>query len=121
MKLLIVDDSAIVRRAIERHLRANGVTEVLQAPNGRVALELFREQRPDFVTMDITMPEMDGLACITAMTALNPKARIMVISALGDAETAIDAVERGANEYVFKPFNSVDLETALDNLLGVAR
>lgn len=121
MKLLIVDDSSIVRRAIERHLRANGVTEVLQAGNGHAALELYRLHRPDFVTMDITMPEMDGLTCISEMMALNPRARIMVISALGDAETAIDAVERGANEYVFKPFSAVDLEVALDNLLGVAK
>ena len=70
--------------------------------------------------MDITMPEMDGLTCIDEMMRVKPKTRIMVISALGDAETAITAVERGANEYVFKPFSGADLESALGNLLGGA-
>ncbi len=118
MKLLIVDDSSIVRRTIERQLRSDSITEVIQAGNGREALALFERHQPDFVTMDITMPEMDGLTCVSRMMAVKPDARIMVISALGDAETAIEAVERGANEYVFKPFSADELNLALSNLIG---
>ena len=117
-RLLIVDDSSTVRRSIERHILSERVTEIYQAANGREAMELFERYRPEFVTMDLTMPEMDGLTCISKMMALKPDTRLMVISALGDAETAIEAVERGANEYVVKPFSAEDLNLALDNLVA---
>lgn len=117
-RLLIVDDSSAVRRSIERHILSDRVTEIYQAANGREAMELFERYRPEFVTMDLTMPEMDGLTCISKMMALKPDTRLMVISALGDAETAIEAVERGANEYVVKPFSAEDLNLALDNLVA---
>lgn len=117
-RLLIVDDSSTVRRSIERHIFSNRVTEIYQAANGLEAMELFERYRPEFVTMDLTMPEMDGLTCISKMMALKPDTRLMVISALGDAETAIEAVERGANEYVVKPFSAEDLNLALANLVA---
>lgn len=117
-RLLIVDDSSTVRRSIERHILSDRVTEIYQASNGREAMELFERYRPEFVTMDLTMPEMDGLTCISKMMALKPDTRLMVISALGDAETAIEAVERGANEYVVKPFSAEDLNLALANLVA---
>ena len=117
-RLLIVDDSSTVRRSIERHILSDRVTEIYQAANGREAMELFERYRPEFVTMDLTMPEMDGLTCISKMMTLKPDTRLMVISALGDAETAIEAVERGANEYVVKPFSAEDLNLALANLVA---
>jgi two-component system chemotaxis response regulator CheY len=119
-KLLIVDDSSTVRRSIERHILSDRVSEIYQAANGREAMELFERYGPEFVTMDLTMPEMDGLTCISKMMALKPDTRLMVISALGDAETAIEAVERGANEYVVKPFSAEDLNLALANLVAGA-
>jgi two-component system, chemotaxis family, chemotaxis protein CheY len=117
-RLLIVDDSSTVRRSIERHILSERVTEIYQAANGREAIELFERYRPEFVTMDLTMPGMDGLTCISKMMTLKPDTRLMVISALGDAETAIEAVERGANEYVVKPFSAEDLNLALANLVA---
>ena len=119
-RLLIVDDSSTVRRSIERHILSERVTEIYQAANGREAMELFERYGPEFVTMDLTMPEMDGLTCISKMMALKPDTRLMVISALGDAKTAIEAVERGANEYVVKPFSAEDLNLALANLVAGA-
>jgi len=117
-KVMIVDDSSTVRRSIERHILSDRVTAIYQAANGREAMELFERYRPEFVTMDLTMPEMDGLTCISKMMTLKPDTRLMVISALGDAETAIEAVERGANEYVVKPFSAADLNLALANLVA---
>ena len=117
MKLLIVDDSGIVRRTIERQIELEGITEIFHASNGFEALEIFRRYLPDLVTMDITMPGMDGLTCVTRMMKEKPDTRLMVISALGDAETAIEAVERGANEYIFKPFTAEELNNALKSLL----
>ena len=99
---------------------ANMLYNSAQAANGREAMELFERYRPEFVTMDLTMPEMDGLTCISKMMALKPDTRLMVISALGDATTAIEAVERGANEYVVKPFSAEDLNLALANLIAEA-
>ncbi|HEY2294359.1 MAG TPA: response regulator [Thermoanaerobaculia bacterium] len=119
-RLLIVDDSSTIRRSIERHILSDRVTEIYQAANGREAMELFERYGPEFVTMDLTMPGMDGLTCISKMMALKPDTRLMVISALGDAETAIEAVERGANEYVVKPFSAEDLNLALANLVAGA-
>lgn len=116
MKLLTVDDSSIVRSMIISHLVARGITEVIEAPNGLRALELFRKHQPQLVTMDITMPEMDGLTCITEIVAESPDARILVISALGDEETAMEAVERGASGYVCKPFTAEELAVAFQEL-----
>ena len=113
----IVDDSSLVRRSIQRQLDSRTITEVFQAGNGLEALEIFRRELPDLVTMDITMPGMDGLACIVEMMRLRPQTRLMIISALGDAETAIEAVERGANEYVTKPFTADELNQALSHLI----
>lgn len=120
-RLLIVDDSGTVRRSIERHILSDRVTEVFQAANGREAMELFERYRPEFVTMDLTMAEMDGLTCISKMMAMEPETRLMVVSALGDAETAIEAVERGANEYVVKPFSAEEINLALSNLVNAPR
>ncbi len=115
-KLLIVDDSSTIRRSIQRHIFSDRVTEIYQAERRR-GDGAVRAHCPEFVTMDLTMPEMDGLTCISKMMALKPDTRLMVISALGDAETAIEAVERGANEYVVKPFSAEDLNLALANLV----
>jgi len=118
MKLLIVDDSMIVRRSILRNLTADGIDDVLEAANGSQALDLFERHRPELITMDITMPEVDGLECVSAIIALEPDARILVISALADEETAIEAVERGANGYVCKPFTEQELNEAFLELKG---
>ncbi len=106
----------IVRRTILRHLESDCVTEVLEAANGRQAIDLFEQHLPELVTMDITMPEVDGLECVSSMVLIAPEVRILVISALADEETAIEAVERGANGYVCKPFTASELNTAFEEL-----
>ena len=93
--LLIVDDSSTVRRSIERHIFSDRVTEIYQAANGREAMELFERYRPEFVTMDLTMPEMDGVQCIREMLRLLPNTSILVVSALNDKATAIAALKLG--------------------------
>lgn len=117
MKLLIVDDSSIVRRSIARNLEDNQITEVFQASNGQDAVEVFQQYEPDLVTIDITMPGMDGLSCVSQIIRLQPEAKILVISALGDEATAIEAVERGANGYVYKPFTADELNETFTEML----
>jgi two-component system chemotaxis response regulator CheY len=90
------------------------------ASNGREAVELFRRTQPDVVTMDLTMPEMDGVQCVQELVAINSKVLILVVSALADKATAVDAIEKGANGFLCKPFTDRQLNDALEELLSEA-
>ncbi len=116
MKILIVDDSSIIRRTIARYIDRELFPEVFTAGNGREAIHVFRRQNPDFVTLDLTMPEVDGLTCLDEMLQINENARILVISALADRTTAIEALKRGAQAFLCKPFTEEELKEAVDEL-----
>ncbi|MGH7727398.1 MAG: response regulator transcription factor [Vulcanimicrobiaceae bacterium] len=115
MKLLIVDDSNVIRRSIERNVRRPDY-EIRAAGNGFEALRVFDDFEPDVVTMDITMPEMDGLSCVDAIMRKKPDTRILVISALADKPTAVEAVKRGAQGFLLKPFSAETLNAELAEL-----
>jgi two-component system chemotaxis response regulator CheY len=115
MKLLIVDDSNVIRRSIQRTVSTPDY-EVRTARNGVEALRVFDEFRPEVVTMDITMPEMDGLSCVEAILERSPDTRILVISALADKATAVEAVKRGATGFLLKPFTADTLTTEINEL-----
>ncbi len=116
-RLLIVDDSNIMRRRIERSQQFDELEVVGAAANGVEALELFQRTDPDLVTMDLTMPRMDGIECIERLVRLKPDVRILVISALADKATAIDAMEKGANGFLNKPFTDRQLNEAIAELM----
>ena len=119
MKLLIVDDSLIMRRAVERAVSGNPrFTEVRFAVNGRAALDEFARFQPDFVTMDITMPEMDGIMAVEAIKSRNRSARILIVSALADRETAIEAIKKGAQGFLLKPVTADSLIEAIDDIMS---
>ena len=117
LKLMIVDDSNIMRRRIERSQQFDEIELVGTAGNGVEALELFRKHDPDVVTMDLTMPQMDGIECISQLVALKPSVRILVISALADKATAVEAMEKGANGFLNKPFTDRQLNEAIADLI----
>lgn len=117
VRLLIVDDSNIVRRRIERSQQFDDLEVVGTAANGLEALELARRTNPDLVTMDLTMPQMDGIECITQLVRFKPEVRILVISALADKATAVEAMERGANGFLNKPFTDRQLNEAIAELM----
>ena len=117
LKLLIVDDSNIIRRRIERSQQIDRLEVVGAASNGREAVEMFRRTQPDVVTMDLTMPEMDGIQCVQQLVAINSKVLILVVSALADKATAVEAIEKGANGFLCKPFTDRQLNDALHELL----
>ena len=117
IRMLIVDDSNVIRRRIERCQRIDGVEVVGSASNGVDALALFVELDPDVVTMDITMPRMDGIECVERMVNLKPGVLILVVSALADKATAVEAMEKGANGFLNKPFSDRQLNEALLELL----
>ena len=116
-KLMIVDDSNIMRRRIERSQQFEELELVGTAANGVDALELFKKTDPDVVTMDLTMPRMDGIECIGRLVALKPAVRILVISALADKATAVEAMEMGANGFLNKPFTDRQLNEAIAELM----
>jgi two-component system, chemotaxis family, chemotaxis protein CheY len=118
MKLLIVDDSLIMRRAIERCVSGGRFTEIRVASNGRLAVEEFGRYKPDVVTMDITMPEMDGLTAVERILRNNPHAIILIVSALADKSTAVEAIKRGAAGFLLKPISVETISEALDDILS---
>lgn len=116
MKLLIVDDSNIIRSRIARvalHPRVRGLNIIGLARNGLEAIDICERTVPDVVTMDLTMPEMDGVTCVEELIKRHPELNILVVSALSDKATAIDALKRGARGFLYKPFTDEQLVNAL--------
>ena len=118
MKLLIVDDSLIMRKAVERSLAEKNFTVVGLATNGEEGLRIFTETLPDLVTLDISMPKMDGLTCLTEMLKIKKDAKILMISSQTDTATAEEVMEKGAAGIMGKPFNSVQLIEKVNEILG---
>ncbi|MEQ8336454.1 MAG: response regulator [Cyclobacteriaceae bacterium] len=117
MKLLIVDDSSVMQRTIQKNLVDYGLEIVGTASNGIQAIELVKKHKPDVITMDITMPEMDGITCLENIMAIHPDTKVMMITALSDKLTGLQALEKGARGFIYKPVNSENLTRALDKLL----
>ena len=116
LRLMIVDDSSVVRTRIAGLLADPRLADMEicgLAGDGELALALAREQKPDLVTMDLTMPNMDGEATIEALVGLLPNLRILVVSALADKATALRAIVKGAHGFVLKPFRNEELLHAL--------
>jgi two-component system chemotaxis response regulator CheY len=118
MKLLIVDDSNIMRRAIEKYLESKHFTLVGTAADGEAAVRLFSQYLPDLVTLDITMPKMDGLTCLEKMLSIKPEAKILVVSALKDHVTGLQALKKGAKGFLPKPFTAAELQREIEDVLG---
>ena len=116
MKLLIVDDSNLIRTRIAsvvKNTQMKGVSIVGLARNGLEAITLAKQHTPDVVTMDLTMPEMDGVETIRQLITLSPPPNILVVSALNDKSTAIMALRLGARGFINKPFTDQELSAAL--------
>lgn len=116
VKVLIVDDAAFMRISIKNMIAKNGYEVVGEAENGAVAIEKYRELSPDIVTMDITMPEMSGLDAMKAIVSHDPKAKIIMVSAMGQEAIVRDAVLSGAKGFIVKPFKEDGLLSALRKL-----
>jgi len=116
-RLLVVDDSNVIRRRIERANELPQIEFVGAARNGLEALEMHALLHPTLVTMDLTMPAMDGAECVAKLVQRDPRLRILVISALADKLTAIDALEKGASGFLCKPFSDRQLNDAMRKLI----
>lgn len=103
-KVLVVDDAAFVRAMLKRLIEDNGFVVSGEAENGEEALRAYRSLKPDLVIMDITMPLMDGLEATKRIVSLDPKAKIVIVSARGEKPMVIKAIEAGAQDFIVKPF-----------------
>jgi two-component system chemotaxis response regulator CheY len=118
VQVLIVDDTAFMRRMLRDILTKAGFEVVAEAQNGQEAVEAYREKHPDLVIMDITMPEMDGIAALRQITSEDPGARIIMCSALGQQEMVLESLEAGAQDFVVKPFLPDKVLETVNKVLG---
>lgn len=114
--IMIVDDSRTSRKILREILERNGHTVVAEAVNGEDGYLKYKELNPDIVTMDITMPQMDGVECLSLIKKVNPEAKVLMITAAGQKEKMLESIKRGAEEFIVKPFNEAEILAALERL-----
>lgn len=116
-KILIVDDAEFLRVRISKMLVGDGY-EVFEAENGLKAIEAYETKKPDLVLMDITMPEMDGLTALKRIRTLDAKAKVIMLTALGQESIVVEAIKMGARDFVVKPFDRERVINAIHKLLN---
>ncbi len=117
-RVLVVDDAAFMRMMIKDILRKGGYDVVGEAEDGAKAIDKFRELRPDLVTMDITMPDMDGISAVREIRKIDQNALIIMCSAMGQQAMVIDAIQAGAKDFVVKPFQPERVLEAVRKVLA---
>ncbi len=116
-KILIVDDAEFLRLRISKILTDGGY-DVILAHNGLNAVSMYKFAKPDAVLMDITMPEMDGLAALKEIRSADPNARVVMLTALGQESVVLEAVKAGARDFVVKPFEPERVLAAISKALA---
>ena len=104
IKILIIEDAAFMRVMLKDIIAKAGLTVVGEVENGMEALDKYKELRPDVTTLDITMPEKDGLTALKEIMAFDPEAKVIMCSAMGQQAMVLDAIQSGARDFVVKPF-----------------
>jgi two-component system, chemotaxis family, chemotaxis protein CheY len=117
-RILVVDDAAFMRRMVIDVLESGGHEVVGEAGNGNEALARFQELRPDVTTLDITMPEKDGLTALREIIALDPGAKVVMCSALSQESKVLEAVRSGAKDFIAKPFQAGRVLSAIDKVVA---
>ena len=113
--VLVVDDAAFMRLNLKNIIEKLGFDVIGEAENGKEGIEKYKELEPDLVTMDITMPEMDGLDATKKIMNLDDEANIIMCSAMGQQNMVIDAIEAGAKDFIVKPFDEDRIKEALQD------
>ena len=116
--VLIVDDAAFMRMSIKQMLEANGHTMAGEAADGREAINKYKEINPDAVILDITMPDMKGIDALKFIKEYDPKAKVVICSAMGQQAMLAQAIQYGAKDFIVKPFEAKRLIAALEKVLA---
>ena len=117
-KIMTVDDAAFMRMFIKDTLKKVGYSDVIEACNGKEAVEKFDEENPDLVFMDITMPIMTGIEALQAIKKKHPNAKIVMCSAMGQEALVMEAVKSGAIDFIVKPFKPERFQQVLTKVFG---
>lgn len=116
-RVLIVDDAAFMRMMLKNMLEKNGFEVVGEAENGEVAVSRYQELKPDIVTMDITMPEKDGIQALKEIRALDPNSKVIMVTAMGQEKFVLECVQNGAKSFIVKPFKEDHVVKTLKQVL----
>jgi len=116
-KILVVDDAAFMRMNLKNILTNEGFGEVVEAENGEMAIQKYKNEQPDLVTLDITMPEMDGIEALEKIKENDPDATVIMCSAMGQQSMVIKAIELGAKDFIVKPFDKGKIKEAVSKVL----
>ena len=117
-RILVVDDAAFMRKMVSDALIKGGHEVVGEAGNGQEAIARFQELKPELMTLDITMPEKDGLSALKEIVQLDPGARVIMCSALGQESKVLEAVKAGAKDFIAKPFQAQRVLTAIEKVVA---
>ena len=118
IRILVVDDAAFMRMMVKDILSKNGYEVVGEAENGLKAVEKYQELKPDLTTMDITMPEMDGISAVKAIRKIDPSAKVIMCSAMGQQSMVVEAIQAGARDFIVKPFQPDRVLEAVRKAVG---
>ena len=119
-RILVVDDAAFTRGTMSEILKKGGYEVCGEAENGKEAVEMYKRLRPDVVTMDIVMPEidgMDGIAALRKIIEIDPKARVLMVTAMGQRSLELKSIRAGAKEYIIKPYQPLKVIEAVEKVL----
>lgn len=116
--ILITDDATFMRLMLKDILTKNGYNVIGEAQNGREAVDKYKELKPDLVTLDITMPEMDGLTALKHLKEADPNAKVIMCSAMGQQAMVIEAIQNGAKDFIVKPFQPDRVVEAIKKIIG---
>ncbi|CAM3771644.1 response regulator [Alkalicoccus chagannorensis] len=117
-KLLITDDAAFMRMTLKKMVTDAGYEVVAEAENGQEAVEMYKEHQPDLVTMDITMPEMNGIEALEKIREQDPSAKVVMCSAMGQQNMVVDAIQKGAVDFIVKPFDEARIKESLEKAMS---
>ena len=117
-RIMIVDDNAFMRNNLKNVLKNAGFDVVAEATDGIEAVAAYQADKPDLVTMDITMPNMDGVQALKELKTLDPEARVIMVSAMGQEALVVEAITSGAADFVVKPFEPTRVVEAVNNALA---
>ncbi len=117
-RILIVDDARFMRYMLKKVLTETGFEIAGEAGNGAEAIDLYKELKPDLVTLDVVMPEVNGLEALKSIRELDPEAKVVMVSAIDQRESLLEAIRAGASDYVVKPFDGQRVAAAVHRALG---
>lgn len=116
-KILIVDDAGFMRKMVQTHLSKAGYTDFVEGEDGQRAVELYKEEKPDLVIMDITMPNLNGIEALRMIKENDPDAKVIMCSAMGQEAMVMEAIKLGALDFIVKPFKADRIVQTVNKIL----